>query len=395
MTTINYLTDVTCYRSMAALRDMIYYNKTTPVQTVTAIKKTASGSTKNKRINIDLSAFRNDKSVILAIQNDVRFINIIMNCKKQRSPIIYMFVEPGQYITCVVKNANGYPLMFVRIPIDNVFAYAASGASNVYEFPLAQLLSKDVKFTKNNSYLLTFRHDNQNVNFEYEMYQGDSAPNKLTMQNVGSHSNDVINNMFNDRYGMSNQKYGYVANGTELCSNFLLAFYDMNILVVREVADIGNFVQFTQKQTTHSKNYLELTADTFNFVNECTNKREVKYLASNTDSIIWNGVGMTGTGSENADGDFASLMMEKPVQKKDRKFNLVSFECLFKNTYNKSITNSDKLYYVFGSYLGNFIFIKLITTLDIETVGNDNRLNKIFQKGYQIMDCYMCEETFD
>jgi hypothetical protein len=282
--------------------------------------------------------------------------------------------------------------MFVRIPIDNVFAYAAPGASNVYEFPLAQLLSKDIKFTKNNNYLLTFRHENQNVNFEYEMYQGDAAPNKLTMQNIGSHSNEVINNMFNDRYGMTNQRYGYIANGTELCSNFLLAFYDMNVLIAREVGDISNFVQFTQKQTTHSKNYLELTQDMFSLINECSNRRDVKYLASKGDSIIWNGVN---TNIQVNDDDLTQMMYTQNEQKNNRKFNLVSFECLFKNTYNKSITNSDKLYYVFGNYLGNFIFIKLITALDIECAGNDNRLTKIFQKGYQIMDCYMCEELIE
>lgn len=392
MTTQDYLTDITCYRSLAALRDMIYYNKTTPVQTVAAIKKSTNTGNKNKRMNIDLSTFRNDKSVILAIQNDVRFINIIMNCKKQRSPIIYMFVEPGQFISCVIKNANGYPMMFIRIPIDNVFAYAASGASNVYEFPLTQLLSKDIKFTKNNSYLLTFRHDNQNVNFEYEMYQGDSAPNKITMQNIGSHSNEVINNMFNDRFGMTNQKYGYLANGNELCSNFLMAFYDMNIMMVREVSDVSNFIQFSQKQTTHSKNYLQMDSETFNFINECTNRRDVKYISSKNDSLIWNGRRICDTNSN----EYSVIMGDANDEKKIRKFNLVPFECLFKNTYNKSITNSDKLYYVFGSYLGNYIFIKMVTALDVDVNRvSDNRLNKIFQKGYQIMDCYMCEESFD
>ena len=392
MTTQDYLTDITCYRSLAALRDMIYYNKTTPVQTVAAIKKSTNTGNKNKRMNIDLSTFRNDKSVILAIQNDVRFINIIMNCKKQRSPIIYMFVEPGQFISCVIKNANGYPMMFIRIPIDNVFAYAASGASNVYEFPLTQLLSKDIKFTKNNSYLLTFRHDNQNVNFEYEMYQGDSAPNKITMQNIGSHSNEVINNMFNDRFGMTNQKYGYLANGNELCSNFLMAFYDMNIMMVREVSDVSNFIQFSQKQTTHSKNYLQMDSETFNFINECTNRRDVKYISSKNDSLIWNGRRICDANSN----EYSAIMGDANDEKKVRKFNLVPFECLFKNTYNKSITNSDKLYYVFGSYLGNYIFIKMVTALDVDVNRvSDNRLNKIFQKGYQIMDCYMCEESFD
>lgn len=392
MASQDYLTDVTCYRSLSALRDMIYYNKTTPVQAVSAVKKSTTTGSKNKRMNIDLSTFRNDKSVILAIQNDVRFINIIMNCKKQRSPIIYMFVEPGQFISCVIKNANGYPMMFIRIPIDNVFAYAASGASNVYEFPLTQLLSKDIKFTKNNSYLLTFRHDNQNVNFEYEMYQGDSAPNKITMQNVGSHSNEVINTMFNDRFGMTNQKYGYLANGTELCSNFLMAFYDMSIMMVREVSDVSNFIQLSQKQTTHSKNYLQMDAETFSFINECPNRRDVKYISSKSDSLIWNGRRI----GETSGNEFTTMMTEAAEEKKVRKFNLVTFECLFKNTYNKSITNSDKLYYIFGSYLGNFLFIKMVTALDIDLMHvEDNRLNKIFQKGYQIMDCYMCEESFD
>ena len=35
--------------------------------------------TKSKKPSVSLADFKNDKSIIIAIQNDVRFINIIMN----------------------------------------------------------------------------------------------------------------------------------------------------------------------------------------------------------------------------------------------------------------------------------------------------------------------------
>lgn len=425
MTTQDYLSDVDCFRSYTALRNMIYYNKKTPVKVSNVVKKTTSG-TKSKKTVVDLNEFRNDKNVILAIQNDARFINIIMNCRKQRSPVIYLFVDTNSYITCVIKNPNGYPIIFVRIPIDNVYAYSANNVNNVYELPLTNLLNKDIKYVKNNSYLMLFRHNNQNVDFDYDMTQSETQRNKITINNISVHSMSVINNMLNDRYGMTNQNYGLMPNGKDICSNFLLELYNMNVLVLKEIQDANSLIQFTQKQTNKTKNYIEVENDTMNFVNEVANSKNVKFICSSSDSIIWSNVlnGKSNTnvaqpsantdesddendmiqlmkrmqGEVESDSDETTTTSTKAIVSANdgiRRFNILSYESLFKMNYNKSITSNDKLYYVFGSYLGNFLFMKFITSLDVNIGDGDiNEFNliKIFQRGYQIIECYMCEE---
>ena len=415
MATQEYMNDVDCFRSYNSLRDMIYFNKRTPVKITTVAKKPSSG-TKTKRVTMDLNEFRNDKNVIIAIQNDAKFINIIMNCRKQRSPIVYLFVENG-YITCVIKNANGYPIIFVRLPIDNVYAYAATNVNNVYELPLSNLLNKDIKYVKNNSYLIVFRHNNQNVDFDYDMTQNEASRNKITINNIAVHNNNVINQMFDDRMGIDNPNYGLMPNGVDKCNNFLLELYNMNILMLKEVADVNNFIQFTQKQTNKTKNYIEISNDNMNFVNEVSNSRNEKLICSAQDAIIWsNALSESGksvnTNIVHEDDDVNELMrmmqvdssvgenkeaqnVQNKLVNNCRRFNIVSYESLFKMNYNKSISNNDKLYYVFGSYLGNFMFMKFVTTLDVnlsDKIGSDFGLTRVFQSGYQMIECYMCEE---
>ena len=65
--------------SDASLREKIYYKKKLASRNITTINKTYQLA-KTKKSSISLADFKNDKSVIIAIQNDIRFINMIMNC---------------------------------------------------------------------------------------------------------------------------------------------------------------------------------------------------------------------------------------------------------------------------------------------------------------------------
>lgn len=372
MSTSEYMADVDCYKTFTSLREALY-NKRRIVTKSSAQTSTLYKLPKSKKPIISLADHKNDKTVILAIQNDIRFINIIMNCRKQRSPIALMFVESNRCISCVIKNANGYPLVFIRIPIDDVYAFAQN-TSNVYEFPIQGLLSKDVKYNKSSSYVILFKYDGQKVNFIYELYNGNAEPNRIIIESVGTHNETAINNIFKtDLLANSIQpKLRTFGSGGILSHenvNYLLTFYNMNINILREVQDISSIIQFNHNQTPKTLSYFELLDGRMTFVMKNPKSTSDIYLCSSDDSIIW-------TESTN----------------EYKRYDLLPYESQFKNNYNKSITSNDKVYYAFTSYLDNYIFIKVITPYDIGESHEIKSFTKIFSREYQILECYFCSK---
>lgn len=370
MASNDFMNDTDCFKSYANLRETLYYKRKLPSRNIMPIGKTYQ-PTKSKKPAVSLADFKNDKSVIIAIQNDVRFINIIMNCRKQRSPIAYIFVESNLYVSCIIKNANGYPLVFIRIPIDDVYIYA-NNTNNTYEFPIQGLLSKDIKYTKNSSYTMIFKYDGQDVNFIYELYNGDLEPNRVIINSIGTNNQSVINGIFkNDGLGIMTNSLNPIKqfSGT-ICQendNYLLSFYNMNVIILREIQDTSSIIQFNQKQSAKTSSYFEIKNGRMNFISETSKNHNEKYICSSSDSIIW-----VDMGDEN------------------KMYDMMPFESLFKINYNKSITANDKVYYAFTSYLDNYMFIKIITPLDVNGNQPIKNFTKIFSKEYQILECYMC-----
>lgn len=379
MTTIDFMRDSDCFKSYTALREAIFYNRKLPSsnpETITSMVQHA----RTKKAAATLINFKSDKSIIIAIQNDTKFINMIMNCRKQSSPIAHIFVEGNQYVSCIIKNANGYPIIFIRIPIDNVYAYAQN-TRNIYEFPIQKLLEKEcVKFTRNSQYTIIFKYDGQNVSFTYELYDGDMEPSRINISNISTNNQSVINNLLNTEneismHSMSTgvlkilnpHKQIQITNNPAFSNeNNLLSFINMNIIILREVQDMNNVLKFELKTQVKPNNYFIIDGSTMNFISETSNIKNVKYVCSKSDSIIW-----------------TDLI--------DGKYDLLPFSPLFKVNYSKSITANDKLYYIFTSYLNNYMFVKLITSFDVgKNQQKINTLSKLFPKEYQILECYVC-----
>ena len=382
MTTSDFMRNSDCFKSFTALREAIYYDRKLESSNPEVITSMVQHARVKKPVS-NLINFKNDKSVIIAIQNDSKFINMIMNCRKQSSPIAHIFVEANQYVSCIIKNANGYPIIFIRIPIDNVYAYAQA-TQNIYEFPIQKLLEKEVKFTRNSVYTMIFRYDGQNVSFTYELYSSDNEPSRIDINNISTNNQAVINSILNcdteiSMHSMSsgvlkirNPHNQMVINNKFSSSNenYLLSFVNMNVNILREVQDISNVLKFELKPSSKPQNYFIITSTEMTFISETSSMKNVKYVCSSSDSLIWTDLG--------ADG----------------RYELLPFSPLFKVNYNKSITTNDKLYYIFASYLNNFMFVKLITSYDVSKTNHRIKtLSKLFPKEYQILECYVCVKS--
>ena len=86
MTTSDFMKDSDCFKSFTALREAIFFNHKIPSKNPQNIASMIQHA-HVKKSSVNLMDVKKDKSVIMAIQNDMKFSSIIMSCRKQRSPI--------------------------------------------------------------------------------------------------------------------------------------------------------------------------------------------------------------------------------------------------------------------------------------------------------------------
>lgn len=365
-----YMSDFDCLRSFSAVRQSLYYDKKLMTKPPVFAQQSNIQQLKEKKCTAVVNDFSSDDSIIMAIQNDTKFINIIMNCRKQKAPLAYMFVESEyRYITCIIKNPDGFPLIIIRIPINKKFTYAKN-TNNCYEFPISDIINKDIKYNKSYSYTMIFKYNGQNVQFIYDIYNGTAEPNRITIDSINVGNNTIIDNMFKtDNMSLIQTQLFNPSLIIPENKADLLSFNNMNITILME-ANPSNIISFNSKQHYKTKNYFRLTPTQLFYVSEANKKHSDVYICSNYDSLYWN----------NIDTD-------------TKIFEMLPFESLFKINYNKSITPNDKIYYLFTTFLDNYMFIKVITLLEINATQPIETFIKTFSHDYQILECYMCSKS--
>jgi hypothetical protein len=175
------------FMSYRALRDVIFNSAyeqrkfDTRVSLPKFLKKQAAPE-------VTVENLKEDPNTLILIQNNTNIINLIINCKGQKDVLSFIFVENPEYINIVIKNPNGFPLLLVKIPVDNIYAFSRR-QNCCYDFPIKSLLSsKESKYIKNCSYNIIYRKSTNDqglssVQFVYELYNKDNTNNTSFKQN--------------------------------------------------------------------------------------------------------------------------------------------------------------------------------------------------------------------
>lgn len=257
--------------------------------------------------------------------------------------------------------------------VDSTHTIMNTYVNNIYEFPIHGIINKDTKYSKNANYTLLITRENQEINFVYESYNADMEPNRTIIRNINIANISAINRLFKTD-SIFVPTSGIALQSIELdpsvkgndSINYVLSFFNMGVLILREIMDISSIISFNQKTSARTNNYLEIKDSRLTFITETPKNKSEKYLCSSTDSIVW----------------------QLPVTENTR-YELMSYESLFKINYGKAALNTDKIYYAFTAFLDKFMFIKIITPMIIK----DNvikSLNETFLNEYQVLECYIC-----
>jgi hypothetical protein len=241
-----------------------------------------------------------------------------------------------------MKTPRTYPLVLIRIPIDNVFTIGAD-TNRVFSIPIKSILEKSVKHTKNTPYSLLLKNESLSTGSSIALYyeHGICQTHDL-MTNVKIYDKSSIDLLFRSDADLIHPDY----------DEFIYHLYSINIMILKETS------QFVP---TKLKLNLELTKDALTLVNKVGLEVSTTELAQKSNSIIWDC-------HENLTFDGGTL------------------DSMFKQDHFKDL--KCKLYYALGKFFDKYVFMKISIDEDITDALS---LIKIFSRGYHVMEIYVCK----
>lgn len=360
---VDYTGQETVFKSYTAIRKAIFDNDFNTLKTAhETIPKPIHKEKALKSNAPKMVLIKDDPNILLSIQNNNDIINFAINCKGHRDLLAYIYIENTDFINFIIKNPNGYPLILTRIPVDD--NYIISKAPNCcFDFPLKDIIQRDIKYTKKNTYNIIYTKNESelsSVQFKYELYNSDGTPNtSFTLQNIKINSLNIINNLF--KLAKTDIK---ITDETQ----YINGFKALNIIVLKNVTDKPSLVVFTNRGTKNTLYKIQLTPTSMKFINENTRHSMSQELATADNSLIW------------------SIDTEET-------FTMISFESMFKANFNKIYNQADRVYYIFGTFLGIYVFIKFISPINIKDPPKYRILNEIFDGKYQFYECYYLNKS--
>lgn len=294
---------------------------------------------------------------IIFIKNSYAILSLINNYRKQNAVQIFIFVEPNNFVSLIAKNANEFPMILLRIPIDDKTCFAKQSTS-CYEFPIDNIASKIGK-EKTNVYTIAYKRKGSAIEFSLILYGvNDEIVNDITVSSINTFTQNYIASLLEDDYTKM------LTSGKTDTS--MMTFLQMNIIMFKRNTDHNSVFSITKIGNTEGEFIVD--NNEFKFITSDNRKKEAKTVATKGDSMVW----------------LFSETGNKLVYK------LEKFTSLFKAGFSKPNHNMNKVYYLFTRFIDWFLFIKVISSIQVDEV-KYSEFGKLFHSNDQIIECYACK----
>lgn len=364
---MSYNQDVKTFITRAELRANIIKNAKNEktyelVRSREHIQSPAIQHIKNKENEKDpMYDIKKDPNIILAIKNDPCVISLILSCRKNYKQESKIFIENGgEFITIIIKKAASYPMIVLRIPVDNGNLFARP-TQYCFNFPLDKLASKDFRLTKSMSYILSLssNKDNENYTITVATYSKENKKEKETqISNIQASEFDIISLLMSDNY----------ISGLDLTTDL----YKTRFLAA------SVYMLYKDKSNKSDLHFDYKYEDMARFE---VNEKEL-VLKTNVDSN---------------DNSYAIVFRDEcelyPSVLIGKTLYIIPFLPYLKNDYLKANWQTNSMYYVIMSYSDGknqqYLFMKLITSAKLE---KDISSSSFINFGSLVSDnYYMCE----
>jgi hypothetical protein len=248
-----------------------------------------------------------------------------------------------------------FPVVIIKIPISNVFAYAINTES-CYEFPLSILLSKIPK-SKSINYSIILRKTASGDVLTLETNNGVNKK-EVNIENIKSIQLQQLSLV------LFNQPT------VKLTDSIINMFNNMQILALNVIPLSSELNTIFQTKNNNGKITFFIDNDQMMIRESRINSNEnINILSNNPQSrLYWNDA----------------------ILQNGNEYSIEKYENMFKLNYNKLSSTKSKLYYIFTIFNNTNLFIKLITPLNVGVLNNSMNytFSNVFDKDSQIVEYY-------
>lgn len=325
-----------------------------------------------------LDEFKNDPDVICAIQSDQSLYNTLTSYRKQKIPVIYMYVDKSGFLTIIIKVISYYPVVIIRLPQNDHSIYINPNAIEAYySFPINHISFKSIG--KSSQYQLIL-HNKDALKLDFNVIGSDNRARKTTINNVNLVPKEIVGTI------LQTESIRSIGIQKGILDDPIISLNSSIIMMISAVNDIQNVFDFSDNRLRiNDEAYITIGYDkhtpnvnriTYSFKNSHIN--ETIPICSETDSILWTFYTQRGT---------------------YKKYFIESHDNLFKMNYSKYVYGKHKMYYVITSYSNILLFIRIIWSGDIDADKLQSKhtisFGSLFDKNNQVMDIYMLTEMND
>ena len=330
--------------------------------------KTRVGRARKNQI-VNYVNYTEQNHVLIAIQNNEKFLKMMKLISKPIEPSMYLYTEDDSII-CIISSNAFYPIIISRFIVQEPHIYVKNGISLCIQFPYKTILSFISKNEKQGScYSMLIVQDNNQLKIEYhnaDHSQKDMTENFKLLTNKDEIYDVIFKNKMIDTL---NPIFNPLI---EAQIDYHDKLQSMKLLFITEI-DKKNGL--TNSKTTKSEiaQYLITVSENNIIMEVISNKKSSTIRLADKKPI-----------SDNS-SDFSEIKEITPVlywntEFVNKKIRLISYMNIFKRADKLPNDTIDMVYYAICKYdvLSDndvYVLVKIITNKNIKEMININSIN--------------------
>lgn len=344
---------------LETVKNSIFDNKRYVSNVMAPTKKTIKHKTTSTVLDTDWDTV---PGIILGIRDNEQLISTLNTCKRQKMGLGYIFIESLQYVSVIIKKPNSYPLVIVRIPIEQPFVFADNNMKGIYfEFPLEQLILKENNTKSKNKQYRIYLTKTENYMLTLEVLYNNEIK-KRRIDNIKQCDNIVINELLKPTMINYLNKFKL-----DRIQDIAYSINNMNIMLLRKLQNNQIPIMFDPLQSKQSA-FLEFDNDILKFVIKGVDKMDEQNILTKDETIYWSQI------------DYDT-----------NKYVIHNYDPMFKISHYTLGTSKDSNYYIMSTFQNTYMFIKLISNQNV-LINNENTVytfQDVFNKGTNVLEMYL------
>lgn len=376
-----HINDFDSFISLSALNDKIInpnniaFQTSQPIATpitekgsdISTRSKTRVGRTRKNQI-VNYIDYTKDSNVLVAIQNNEKFLKMIKLISKPIEPSMYLYTEDDS-IVCIISSNAFYPIIISRFMIQEPHIYLKNGISLCIQFPYRTILSFINKNEKYLNYTMLIVQDQNQLKIEY--HNSDHSQKDLTQNfKLINNKSEIYEEIFtNKMVETQNPLFNPLIESN-------IDYHDklqcMKLLFITEI-DKKNGMSNSKTTKSEISQYL-ITIDENSIIMKIRSNKKTSILRlADKKPIVSNSIDLI---KENDIREITPILYwnDEFINKKIR---LISYVHIFKSANKLANDTIDMAYYAICKYdvipdKDIYVLIKIITNKNIKDIINQN-----------------------